>query len=142
MFNVIYKTWSGCIVSRIKNVLNKIISNDQTGFLFGSYIAGNNLLIYDLMNYLEKNYIPGALVMIDFKRAFHSEAWKFIQNTLNHFNVSPFICNWIFKKLCNAVFCVSQTGIWSNIYQLGVAVDKVMQYRQIFFLITCGNVVN
>lgn len=119
LLNVIYKIGSGCIASRIKTVLNKIISNDQTGFISGRYIGENNRLIYDLMNYTENNYIPGVLVMIDFEKAFDSVAWEFIQNTLNYFNFDPFICNWIKTFQCNAVSCVSQAGILSNFFKLG-----------------------
>lgn len=74
LLNVIYKIGSGCIASRIKTVLNKIISNDQTGFISGRYIGENIRLIYDLMNYTENNYIPGVLDMIDFEKAFDSVA--------------------------------------------------------------------
>lgn len=39
LLNVINKIGSGCIASRIKTVLNKIISNDQTGFISVRYIG-------------------------------------------------------------------------------------------------------
>ena len=38
LLNVIYKIASGCIAERLKTVLSKLISSDQTGFISGRYI--------------------------------------------------------------------------------------------------------
>ena len=48
-----YKIATGCIAERIKRFLNKIISNDQTGFIKGRFIGENIRLVYDIMNYTE-----------------------------------------------------------------------------------------
>ena len=40
LLNTIYKIASGVISTRIKSVLNKLISKDQTGFLKGRYVQG------------------------------------------------------------------------------------------------------
>ena len=45
LLNVIYKIASGCIAQRLKSVLPKLISSDQTGFLSGRYIGENTRLI-------------------------------------------------------------------------------------------------
>ena len=49
LLNVVYKIASGCIAERIKKYLNKIINNDQTGFIKGRFIGENIRLIYDLL---------------------------------------------------------------------------------------------
>ena len=49
-----YKITSGCIVNRIKPVLNTLIYPTQTGFLKGKFIGGNTRLIYDIMNFSKK----------------------------------------------------------------------------------------
>ena len=73
---------SGTIANRIKLVINKLISKDQTGFIKGRYIGENIRLIYDLMNYTEQNNIQGLLLLIDFEKAFNSLSWQFIQKAL------------------------------------------------------------
>lgn len=119
LLNVTYKIGSGCIARRIKTVLSKIISNDQTGFIPGRYIGENSRLIYDLMNHTETNHIPGVLVMIDFEKAFDSVSWKFIKDTLQYFNFGPYFCSWITTFHYNAVSCVTQAGFLSNFFKLG-----------------------
>ena len=72
LLDTVYKLASGAIANRLKQVIDKTINKDQTGFLKGRYIGENTRLIYDLMNYTEQNNIPGLLLLIDFEKAFDS----------------------------------------------------------------------
>ena len=54
LLNVIYKLASGCIADRIKIVLDKLISKEQTGFMSGRYIGKNPRLIYDILQITDK----------------------------------------------------------------------------------------
>ena len=59
LLNCIYKIASGAIANRIKGTLQKLIHKDQTGFIAGRYIYGENTrLIYDIMDYTEENNLP------------------------------------------------------------------------------------
>ena len=52
--------------------LNKLISNDRTGFLSGRYIEENARLIYNILHVTDALDIPGLLLVIDFEKAFNS----------------------------------------------------------------------
>ncbi len=54
LLNTTYKLASSCIAERIKTVLPKLVSNDQTGFIPGRYIGEDTRLIYDILSYTEK----------------------------------------------------------------------------------------
>ena len=45
LLDIVYKMASGTIANRIKLVINKLISKDQTGFIKGRYIGENIRLI-------------------------------------------------------------------------------------------------
>lgn len=79
----------------MKTVLDKLINNDQTGFLKGRFTGENLRLIYDLMYYTEQYNIPGLLMLIDFEKAFDTISWSFISKTLDIFNFGPSFKNWI-----------------------------------------------
>ena len=81
LLNVIYKLASGSKAERIKQVLDKLISKEQTGFMSGRYIGENTRLIYDILH-ITKLDIPGLLLIIDFEKAFDSISWKFIEKVL------------------------------------------------------------
>jgi hypothetical protein len=68
--NVDFKIASACIANRIKPILINIISETQKGFLKGRYIGEWTRLIYDLIDKLEEDDIPGLLLLIDFEKAF------------------------------------------------------------------------
>lgn len=119
LLDVVYKIASGAIANRFKQVLDIIISKDQTGFLKGRYIGENTRLIYDLMNHTEQNNIPGLLLLIDFEKAFDSLSWSFIQKVLKFLNFGPSICRWIETFYNNITSSVIQCGHMSESFSIG-----------------------
>ena len=105
LLNVLYKIISGCLSHRIKQTLNPIISDTQTGFLKGRYIGENTRFIYDIMAYTETNNIPGLLVLIDFEKAFDSMSWSFIYKVLKYYGFGGNFIQWI--KILNTNFRAS-----------------------------------
>ena len=95
MLNIIYKLTSSVIANRLKTVLNRIINEDQKGFISGRFIGENIRLIYDILFETKEQNIPGLLLSIDFHQAFDSVSWKFISKTLDYFNFGPSFKKWI-----------------------------------------------
>ncbi len=95
LLNVSYKIASAAIAGRIKTILDKIISEDQKGFMKGRYIGECTRLVADLMDYTEFMNIPGLLIMIDFEKAFDSVEWSFIQKCLDFYQFGPSVKQWI-----------------------------------------------
>ena len=69
------------IAARMKKVLPDLINNDQTGFLKGRSIGENVRLIDSIITYNKSQNIPGILRFIDFKKAFDTLEWNFIEKT-------------------------------------------------------------
>ena len=78
LLNVIYKIVASVIANRIKTMLDKIVHEDQKGFISGRFIGENVRLIYDILFETKQEDIPGLLLSIDFQQAFDSVSWKFI----------------------------------------------------------------
>ena len=68
LLNVFYKIISGCLSYRIKNTLDCLISETQSGFIKGRYIGDNTRFVYDLMSFTESTNTQGLLVLIDFEK--------------------------------------------------------------------------
>ena len=75
------------ISNRIKSVLAKLISEDQSGFITGRFIGDNIRLIYDLLFYTEKFNTPGMLLLVDFAAAFDSVSWEFMLDVMRFFKL-------------------------------------------------------
>ena len=71
LLNVSYKMASA-IAARFKPVLTSLINEDQTGFLPGRFIGDNIRLVYDILFYTEKEYLPVMILLLDFVTAFDS----------------------------------------------------------------------
>ena len=118
LLNVIYKIASGCIAERLKSVLTKLISSDQTGFISGRYIGENTRLIYDVMRYTEDENIPGILLIIDFEKAFDSISWEFITEVLDYFNFGNSLKRWISVLYNDISSMVIQNGFLSESFPI------------------------
>ena len=119
LLNVSYKILSGCLANRLKIVLDKLIHENQKGFLRGRYIGENTRLVYDILHSTEELKIPGLLLLIDFEKAFDSVSWKFLYQVLYYFRFCNDFINCI-KTLNNEMgLCVLQNGIFSEFFQIG-----------------------
>ena len=49
------------------------------------YVGENIRLLYDVINYTEKQQVPGMLLLIDFEKAFDSVSWEFLFKVLEYF---------------------------------------------------------
>ena len=95
LLSVIYKLASTVISNRLKNVLDILISNAQTGFLKGRFIGDGTRLVYDIMHYLDYNDLSGQLMLVDFQKAFDSVSWTFLSAVLKFFNFGKSFQQWI-----------------------------------------------
>ena len=77
LLNVTYKLVSAVISNRLKTVLDKVIHENQKGFIAGRFLGENVRLIYDVLFESKKQNIPGLLLSIDFEKAFDTVSWKF-----------------------------------------------------------------
>ena len=79
LLNAVYKLASAVIANRLQTVLDKIIFEDQKGFISGRFIGESIRLIYDVLFETKDQDIPGIILSIDFEKAFDTVSWKFIK---------------------------------------------------------------
>ena len=115
LLNVVYKIGSACIANRLKKVLPSLIHSDQSGFMTGRYMGDNIRQIYDLINYLNNENLPGMLLCLDFEKAFDCLSWKFLFKVLKYFGFGPDFCKWIdtfYKNIKSVVIVNGQPTEW------------------------------
>ena len=92
-----YNILTKVLAKRLEKVLPKLANPDQTGYVKGRYIGENIRLIQDLMFYTDKENLPGIAVL-DFRKAFDTVEWNYLEKVLIHFNFGPNFVQW-FKTL-------------------------------------------
>ena len=85
LLNFVYKLAASVIANRMKMVLDKLINQDQKGFIAGRFIGENVRLIYDVLFETKNQNIPGMILSIDFEKAFDTVSWKFIKTSFKTF---------------------------------------------------------
>ena len=119
LLNIDYKILSGVLASRLKNILPKIISNTQKGFLKGRYIGENVRLVFDTMTELSILKKKGLLLLLDFEKAFDSLEWNYINKVLKEYNFGEGFISWFRTLYKNASSCVINNGFFSEFFNLG-----------------------
>ena len=141
LLSVLYKLASSAIAARMNTVLNKLISQDQTGFVKGRYIGETTRLIYDIMHYTEVKELDGLLMLIDFEKAFDSISWKFMYNTLTFFGFGTSFIHWIKMFNNNIKACVLQAGVKSDFISIERGCKQGDPIAAYLFIL-CGQILN
>ena len=131
LLNTVYKMVSASITNRIKTVIDKLISRDQSSFISGRYNGDNTRIVYDLMQFVDEKNIPGLLLLIDFEKAYDSLSWSFMKNVLKSFNFGPSIIKWISTFYNKTQVAINQGGNLSSFFhtELGCKQgDPISQY--------------
>ena len=113
---MLYKIASAAIANRLKKVLDKIVHKDQNGFIAGRFIGENIRTIFDILFETESQNIPGLLLSIDFKQAFDSVSWNFIDKVLNYFKFGNSFKKWIKLFQNDSESCIVQNGHMSQFF--------------------------
>ena len=118
LLNVDYKIASKAIATTIEKVLPLLINSNQTGFVKGRYIGENIRLINNILEQSKAQDIPGILLLLDFRKAFDTVEWGFIQNTLDLFNFGGNIKQWVKTFYNNTESSVLHNGYTTNYFKL------------------------
>ncbi|XP_074265787.1 uncharacterized protein LOC141588232 [Silene latifolia] len=85
--NVIYKTISKILCSRVAGILPDIINNNQGAFVQGRSILENILICQDLVRlYNRRNVSPRCMFMLDMQKAYDTIEWGFLDQMLSALN--------------------------------------------------------
>ena len=82
LLNYDYKICTAVLAVRLQKVIGKLINTEQTGYVKGRFIGQNIRLIEDVIDYCTQNNQNGAILFVDFKKAFDTLEIPFLENCL------------------------------------------------------------
>ena len=88
------KIVSKILANRIKPLLSNIISNNQY-CINGRTITSCNNELRDILYYYGENKSTGAIINLDWEKAFDKVSWVFLINTMKKMGFSDFIIQWV-----------------------------------------------
>ena len=135
LLNVDYKIAFKAIATRIEKVLPLIINSNQTGFIEGRYIGENIRLINEILEQTEAQDIPGISLLLDFRKAFDTVEWSFIQNTLDLFHFGSNIKQWVKTFYNNTESSVLHNRFTTNYFKLSRGVRQSCPLSPYLFIL-------
>ena len=105
--NFIYKVISKLIANRLKIVLPKFISGNQSTFVKDRLLIENLLLATELVKDYHKDLISArCAIKIDISKTFDSVQWSFILHALAAMDFPPEFVHWISLCITTASFSI------------------------------------
>lgn len=94
--NVIYKVISKILAKRLKSLMSKFISTNQSGFVENRLLMENVLLASEIVkSYHKSSVYTRCVVKIDISKAFDSVQWSFFLTVLSSINIPEKFVVWI-----------------------------------------------
>ena len=83
--NVIYKIILKVIANRLKPLLLRIISPEQSSFMEGRQILDGIIMVQEAIHSLKCTRSLGMLIKLDISKAYDKISWEYLEKTLNAF---------------------------------------------------------
>ena len=106
------------LANRLKTVINKLIHTDQNGYIKGRNIGFNIRLVQDVIEYFENDNIEGAVLFLDFQKAFDTINHNFMHAVLEKFNFGSSFIKWIKTIYSRSEACLTNNGWTSKPFEI------------------------
>ena len=93
--NCDYKILTFVLAKRLQKVISKLISDNQSGYIIARYIGINARLIMDIIENCEKSNTAGAILCLDYEKAFDYLNWDFMLASLNKYGFGSNFIKWV-----------------------------------------------
>ena len=108
LLNYDYKIMAMAIAHRIQKVLSTVVHENQVGYMKGRLSGFNIRLMQDLFQWIESedSSMSGAVMFVDFTKAFDMIELDFIERALRTFNFGPDLLDWVklmYKDIMSSV---------------------------------------
>ena len=135
LLNTDYKIAARALAKRLQNVIPKLISFDQMGYIKKRSAAENIRLVQDLLDFCSYTNIPGIFMFLDFKKAFDNVEHEFLFETLKRFNFGTSFIQWIKTIYNNADGKVINNGWLSKTFSITKGVRQGCPLSALLFLL-------
>ena len=109
--NTVYKCVTKILANRIASVLPSIIGPSQNAFVKGRRISDNILLAQELFaGFHHDPYLPKCAIKVDFRKAYDTIDWRFLELVLHTFRFPPMIIHLIMECVTSPKFSVALNG--------------------------------
>ena len=110
--NTVYKIIAKILVSRIRPVLDSLISPCQSAFILDRWIVENQLIVQEILHSFKKRKVKGGFVAlkVDLQKAYDRVNWSFLKEVLYRFGFHEKFIMWIMQCVTKVSFSILING--------------------------------
>ncbi|MEL6805670.1 MAG: reverse transcriptase family protein, partial [Bacteroidota bacterium] len=135
LVNADYKLVSGCVAGRLSSVLPGFVHEDQTG-LPGRHISDGIHCAADVVQYCQRDGVPGALVCLDQEKCFDRVDHGFMFRAMAAYGFGPGMIGLVRAFYNGATSRVLVNGVFSEQIRLGQGVRQGDPPSSLLYIIT------
>eukprot|EP00253_Pinus_taeda_P023228 PITA_23228 len=114
--NVIYKIITSMMAKRLKPLLDKLISAEQTGFVEGRQILDGLVVNQEVIHSLKVKKQKGMMIKLDLSKAYDRLSWTYLGKVLESFGFCRRWIDWIHSLISSPSFSILVNGIPSKTF--------------------------
>ncbi|KZV58610.1 hypothetical protein F511_11258 [Dorcoceras hygrometricum] len=116
--NVTNKIISKLLYSRLRNVVGRLISPNQSGFVPGRLISDNILLAQELTHRLNcKTHGGNVILKLDMAKAYDRVQWSFLLNIMRHLGFSDTVVGMVSRCISACHFSININGTSAGFFK-------------------------
>ena len=135
LLNIDYKIIAKILARRLQTILPFIISQDQQGYVKNRNICFNIRQIEDVIDYADIFDIEGAVLFLDFKKAFDTVEWPFLFKVLEKYGFKDSFLKWVKTLYCNINAKISNNGWISEVFDLKRGIRQGCPLSALLFIL-------
>lgn len=131
-----YKLLAFALSNRIHRVIGKLVGKQQSAYIKGRLIGCNVRLTEDVIEYANKYDLGGAIIFVDFEKAFDSLEWNFLFETLNRLGFGNMFIHWIKTLYCEPKACIKNNGWLTETFELQRGIRQGCPVSALLFILS------
>lgn len=111
--NVSYKILAEVFTNKLKWVMPKVISDNQSAFVAEKQIQDNILVVHEIIHSLmhqTKEDQAGMAIKLDMVKAYNRVAWELLLAMMAKLGFRPLCCRWVKECISTASFSILVNG--------------------------------
>ncbi|GKE40092.1 RNA-directed DNA polymerase, eukaryota [Tanacetum coccineum] len=105
-----YKIITKILANRLSLVISELVSDVQSAFVSNRQILDGPFILNELLSWCKHKNTKALIFKIDFKKAFDSVIWDYLDVVINYFGFGPKWCSWIQGCLNTAMGSIIVNG--------------------------------
>ena len=133
--NFDYKILAKVLANRFKVVINDIIDEDQTAYIRGRNITTIVRLIDDVIEYVEVNNETGAILALDYRKAFDSISKEYLIECFKIFGFGDNFIQWVETLMSGTESSIIHYGWISEFFPVNAGVRQGCPFACVAFIL-------